>query len=194
MRYFIYTSVYCHGCTASAEDSRRVCPACSLRIKSSHRILCFGIFIPIFCLVGKKGGNVLSNVLSFQYSSWKERAKYLPWPLLASKATHYFGFFLPPPLPSLSEVWSPEPVWRSGAAELEKDWNECYSTHCLSHARTHARTPTPSQASTCARALVPHLPNSVPRVVYHSVKYRGATESSWVPSASGPRPHPCGSA
>lgn len=143
MRYFIYTSVYCHGCAASAEDSRQVCPACSSRIKSSHRILCFGIFIPIFCLVGKKGGNnVLSNVWSFQYSSWKKRAKYLPWPLLATKATHYFVFFSRPPC---SLVFQKCEVQSLSEDQELQNWrktetNVIAPTVSRTHARTHAHT------------------------------------------------------
>lgn len=124
------------------------------------------------CGGGKKRGE--GGMRCWISISWKERAKHLLWMLLATQATHSLVcclfFFHPPCSPVFQEVWSPEPVWRPGAAELEKDCHECSSTHCLSHART------PPRASPCARTLAPHS-RTVPCVVSHSVKFHGATES-----------------
>lgn len=144
MRYAIYAPGRCRGSAAPAEDSGQVLDAYhvhgELSLPAGFCALGFSSQYSVQLKKKKEGGKgILLNILSFRLSSWKGRAKYPSWTLLATKATPVFSFY--PPRPSLSGARSPEPVSRSGAAELEKDWNECYSTHTVS--RTHARTPTP---------------------------------------------------
>lgn len=131
-------------------------------------------------------------ILSFSFS-WKERAKHLPWITVSNQSNllvywgsfYFFFFFHPPCSPVFQEVRSPEPVWRPGAAESEKDWHECSSTHCLSHARTH--TP---QASPCARTLAPHLSNCPMRSVPSCEVPRCPPGASGTPRPPEPAPSP----
>lgn len=130
-------------------------------------------FHPNILSGGKKRGKCTVECFVISVFFLKREGK-IPAMTAVSNQSNPLCFFSPPHSP----VFQKCDVQSLSEDQELQNWRKT-ETNVIAPtvSRTHARPHPHKQASARAHSP-PHLPNSVPRVVYHSVKYRGATESS----------------